>query len=264
MKKLPLWMMLIAALVFTGCSSDDDNGNNENNGNNGNNKDKEEYIISFNNLLSEKETSFLGKNGVEEGMYLKEDFQDTQSYIRFNHYYSEYGFGGGFTYTNTTNKTTPGYLNLSAITGTGKYEDTYLTIKTDNFTKARLTILNPAKYALKEMWITNSTYAYLAMKDGNDGYLNNTKFGVDGKEDTFLLTIKAYSDADSSIGHKEFYLADFRNGKSAIVNDWVRLDLSDLANTNYLEFELTSTDNNEYGMKTPAYFCIDGITIIEK
>ena len=38
--------------------------------------------------------------------------------LEFTHSYTpESGFAGGFTYTNKTDITTPGYTNLSAITG---------------------------------------------------------------------------------------------------------------------------------------------------
>ena len=33
----------------------------------------------------------------------------------------------------------------------------------------------------------------------------------------------------------------------------------------YITFEMSSTDNNDNGqMNTPSYFCLDGITLIEK
>ena len=67
------------------------------------------------------------------------------------------------------------------------------------------------------------------------------------------------------IGKIDFYLADYRNGKKEIVNTWQWFDWTPIANASYITFELSSTDNDpEQGMNTPAYFCLDGITLIEK
>jgi hypothetical protein len=48
-----------------------------------------------------------------------------------------------------------------------------------------------------------------------------------------------------------------------IINRWQRVDLSPLGNVNKIVFELTSTDNGEYGMNTPSYFCLDRLTIAQ-
>ena len=71
--------------------------------------------------------------------------------------------------------------------------------------------------------------------------------------------------AGTEIGRVDFYLADYRNKKTEIVNTWQWFDWSPIANASYITFELSSTDNNPKGeMNTPAYFCLDGITLIEK
>ena len=59
-------------------------------------------------------------------------------------------------------------------------------------------------------------------------------------------------------GTKEYYLADLRDAEKAyIINDWRYVDLSGLGKVAKLGFELSSTDNGDYGMNTPAYFCFD-------
>ena len=88
---------------------------------------------------------------------------------------------------------------------------------------------------------------------GGDPYAK--KFG---KGDWFLLTITGYDANDEVTGTKEFYLADLRDAKTAyIINDWRYVDLSGLGKVSKLGFELSSTDNGEWGMNTPAYFCFD-------
>ena len=60
------------------------------------------------------------------------------------------------------------------------------------------------------------------------------------------------------------YLADYRDGKTEVLNTWKWFDWTSIANAAYINFELSSTDIGEYGMNTPAYFCMDAITMIEK
>ena len=100
-------------------------------------------------------------------------------------------------------------------------------------------------------YITNSAYAYSSMLNG-DAYAK--KFG---KDDWFKLTITGYDAAGEVTGTKDFYLADLRDDKAYIINDWRYVDLSGLGKVSKLSFALSSSDNGDYGMNTPAYFCFD-------
>jgi hypothetical protein len=101
-------------------------------------------------------------------------------------------------------------------------------------------------------YITNSSYAHSSMSNG-DGFAK--KFG---KGDWFKLTITGYDANDVETGTKEYYLADLRDAdKAYIINDWRYVDLSGLGKVKKLGFELSSSDNGDYGMNTPAYFCFD-------
>ena len=261
MKKLSL-LLLVSVFAFCGCSDENDEVK-------GGDDDKKEAVISFEDLLTEENTTYVTDQGEVDttnpyGIY-KFRFKDSKSMAELNHYYWQGGsFGGGFTYTNTTDVQTPGYTNLSAITAKGKNGKVYLTAKTDKHTTAQITNLQTDKYNFKGAWITNCTYTYLAIKEGNDGYLNRPKFEAN---DWFKITATGYNEADKELGKVEFYLADYRNGKSEVVNTWKWFDWSSISNANYIKFELSSTDNDpdpEIGMYTPAYFCLDGITLIEK
>jgi hypothetical protein len=58
----------------------------------------------------------------------------------------------------------------------------------------------------------------------------------------------------------KFYLADFRdsdNNNDYIVDEWTMVDLTVLDTVDMIEMILTSSDAGEYGMNTPAYFCVD-------
>lgn len=95
-------------------------------------------------------------------------------------------------------------------------------------------------------YLTNNAYAANSMKNG-DAYAK--KFGAD---DWFKLTISGYK-GETATGTVDFYLA--KDGK--IVETWEYCDLSSLGEVDKLTFALSSTDNGDYGMNTPAYFCID-------
>jgi hypothetical protein len=101
-------------------------------------------------------------------------------------------------------------------------------------------------------YITNSAYAYTSMLNG-DGVAK--KFGLG---DWFKLTVTGYDADEEEIGSKEYYLADLRDAATAyIINDWRYVDLSGLGMVKTIGFELTSSDEGDYGMNTPAYFCFD-------
>ena len=116
-----------------------------------------------------------------------------------------------------------------------------------------ITVLNhEGGIVVPGFYITNSAYAYTSMLNG-DAY--SKKFG---KDDWFKLTIKGYDAEGAETGTKEYYLADLRDeAKAYIINDWRYVDLSGLGKVSKLSFALTSTDNGDWGMNTPAYFCFD-------
>ena len=249
MKKISLLLLLAVTLTFAGCS---------------NNDDKNDYVVSFENKLTTPESEFTTTDGtLASNGYYQTQFTDTYATLSFSHYYGDWGFGGGFTYTNKTDITTAGYSNISAITGKGKFGKVYITANTSSFTPATIINMNPEQYAFKGTWITNTTYAYLAIKDGNDNsspsYVHKFKAG-----DWFKLTAVGYDVNKQKIGSADFYLADFRDGKTKIVNDWEWFDLGTLNTASYITFDMSSTDNGDYGMNTPSYFCLDGITLAEK
>ena len=114
-----------------------------------------------------------------------------------------------------------------------------------------VTPLSDEPVVVPGFYITNSAYAYTSMKNG-DGFAK--KFA---KGDWFLLTITGYDADDKVTGTKEYYLADMREDMGYIIDDWRYVDLSGLGAVSKIGFELTSSDNGDYGMNTPAYFCFD-------
>jgi hypothetical protein len=189
----------------------------------------------------------------------------------FNNLYDDsfYVYWEGFAYSNTTDTTTEGYTNqYSAYPGSGAENSAvygvgyqpgfygYGTVPTITF---------PEETHIASASITNTTYAFLSMRDG-DGFAQ--KFGGDSGDDAdwFLLTITGKDAAGIVTGTVKFYLADYRfddNTLDYIVNDWTKVDLGGLGRVKRIEFALTSSDTDPdptIGMYTPSYFAIDNIT----
>ena len=103
-------------------------------------------------------------------------------------------------------------------------------------------------------YITNTAYAYTSMSQG-DSFAK--KFG---QGDWYKVTATGYDSTDAETGTAEFYLADLRSTDESehyIVNDWRYFDLSSLGIVKKVKFEMSSSDNGEWGMNTPSYFAMD-------
>jgi hypothetical protein len=174
----------------------------------------------------------------------------------------------GWAYSNVNDTTTDGWMNqYAAITGGGIRGGTIASGGTvtpganyavgSGATSAYgtpPTITLPVPTEVLSADITNTTYAYLSMLDGNDSPAKQF-----GPSDWFLLTISAYDANGQATGTPvNFYLA--QNG--TIVNDWENVPLTGLGdNVKTLQFDLTSSDNGEYGMNTPAYFALGDLSV---
>lgn len=199
--------------------------------------------------------SFLNGNDGNGG------FQDGNIFLS-NSFNAAWQAWSGWGISSMTDTLTPGYLNeFSAITGSGYNSTTYATAYVTDGSKLELQGA-AAGGLVQGFYITNTTYAYLSMRDG-DGFAK--KFGgLTGDDaDYLLLTIKKYKDGVLASDSVDFYLADFRfsdNSQDYIVKNWQYVDLTSLGNVDSLMFSMRSTDNSSFGMNTPAYFCMDDFT----
>ena len=217
------------------------------------------YTLSMS--LEKENTVYLGTDKSNpSGYYFRQDI--TVDPFILTHSFGDWGFGEGFTYTNSTDITTPGYTNLSAITGKGVKTNAYFTSNAGGIAygglAAEISFKDGKAYKAKECYVTNSTYAYLAIKDQNDGNGEYAMVKQWTKDDKFTLTITGYNGKDKTAS-VEFLLADGTN----IVNTWQKVDLSKLGTVTKIQFSLSSTDTGEWGLNTPAYFCLDQLTVTE-
>ena len=180
-------------------------------------------------------------------------------------YSEEYGSWDGFAASRMTDTVTPGWGNqYSAITGGGVDDDAYAVAFVGDFAVGPgiVTLMDaPEGRRVSGMYITNDTYTYYSMRDGDD-YAK--KFGGDDGTDPdwLLLDIIGIGPDGTETGRVAFYLADFRAENSAddyIVDDWTWVDLDSLGDISALSFTLSSSDNGDWGMNTPAYFALDNV-----
>ena len=179
-----------------------------------------------------------------------------------NDYNTDFMSWSGWAISNKTDKTTPGFMNqYSAITGKGVNGSRHYAVNYAFGNNNMILRGDAAGKPVSGMYITNSTYAYLSMKEG-DAFAKKFGGATGDDRDFFLLTIKAFSNGVPSIDSVNFYLADYRfkdNREDYIVDEWTWVNLSPLGSADSLSFTLTSSDMGRFGMNTPAFFCVDDV-----
>lgn len=218
---------------------------------------QQDQVITFENQISELDTFLNGSDGVGS-------FGDMW-WVLPNDYNEDFMSWTGWAISTKTDTETPGFNNqYSAITGSG-VDGSQAYAVSYHFVPNTM-MVNPdavdAAPILTGAYITNATYPYLSMRDG-DAFAK--KFGGASGDDPdfFLLTAYGYNFSGEVTDSVEFYLADYRfedNSQDYIVDEWTWVDLSALGFVQRVEFVLTSTDVGMFGVNTPTYFCIDNIT----
>ena len=211
---------------------------------------------------SDFETFSLNAESFLNGSDNNGGFSDGNIFLP-NDYNAMWDSWSGWAISNTTDVTTPGFMNqFSAITGGGFDNSTNYAV---GFASSPI-IMNLENAAVGEvvngLYITNATYTYLSMRDG-DQFAK--KFGGATGEDPdyYFLTFKAFLNGQLSADSVDFYLADFRATGTAddyIVNTWEFVDLTSLGAADSLQINVSSSDEGQFGINTPTYFCIDNVT----
>ena len=213
--------------------------------------------VTFEDLTLDPESFYNGSDAVG-------GFESSS--VEFNTFYDDTFFPTweGFAYSNTTDTTTPGFTNqYSAITGSGYDGSSNYGVGYTGFYEVVPVITFPEEVELDVVYITNTTYAFLAMRDGEPPA---KQFGGASGDDPdwYMLTITGKDATDTETGTVEFYLADFRfadNARDYIIDQWSAVDLSALGSVKKLEFYFDSSDTGDFGINTPTYFAIDNITM---
>lgn len=178
----------------------------------------------------------------------------TTKVATFNNSYNSAWFSwSGFACSAKKNTTTVGYANqysVSAGSGASNSKQFALAYGTATLLCDSNSYGN---FSIKSLMLTNSTYTFLDMKNGS----NYSKKFVAG--DWYKVTITGYLNGTKTTA-VDYYLADFRDGKTFLSNTWNKVDVSALGKVDKVTFSFDSSDKDPvYGMNTPAYCCIDNI-----
>jgi hypothetical protein len=227
----------------------------------------DDVIVSdFENLVLEPESYWNGADG--SGGF-------TSGLVQFNNSYNaDWGTWAGWAYSNTSDVTTPGFMNqFSTIAGSGfdtlssgggNYGVGYISSDWAAFQPIPLPVAfsDSLPHRVQGLYVTNSTYAALSMENGDDFA---KKFGGETGNDPDFLKLFIWGKKDGNeTDTVEFYLADFRfedNTQDYIVKTWQWVELSSLGKIDTLLFSISSSDIGDWGMNTPLYFNIDNLTI---
>lgn len=225
-------------------------------------------VSNFDSLkLSKKDTAYINYSmpGKDVGFF------DSLAY--FPCVYDTSGgynyWSRGFAYSNWTDSVKSGFTNqYSAKAAKGFAGSNNYVVAYGNYNIVRLKAPALGK-ALFGFYVTNSTYTYNSMRDG-DAFAK--KFNAKDK-DFFRLDVFGYYGGTLTKDSVSFYLSDFRNTdttKNYIVRDWQWVNLAKLGKVDSVMFRLQSSDNGTFGMNTPSYFCMDnfmtnetGLSIID-
>ncbi len=162
-------------------------------------------------------------------------------------------FSKGFAVSNVVNVDSAGFGNMYAtFAGKGADNSKKYLVSTDNSV-----IKLPNSIQLVSLAITNTTYAALSMKNGDQF----AKKFTSKDKDFFKVWVKGYS-AGKVKDSVSVYLADYQNSdesKNYIQKDWKTVDLSKFVAIDSLNFQLESTDMDGKWMNTPGYFTIDNL-----
>lgn len=224
-----LFSLAVFAIAITSCSTE---------------SDTKTTLVDFENVTLNSDSIWNGSD--KSGQFTT----GNSSFI--NKYNSDWMSWTGFASSAKTDTKTSGFTNqYSTIAGSGAAKSKKFAIAYSN---ASFTC-KPDKsgsYSIKSMMLTNSTYTYLDMLNGSN---YSKKFVAN---DWFKVELKGFWNKVST-GTTEYYLADYRNGKTFISKTWNKVDVSALGQVDSVAITFASSDNGEWGMNTPAYVCIDNI-----
>lgn len=133
---------------------------------------------------------------------------------------------------------------LTACWSTSETASTPLAERTLSITPA--VAVKDALIAPVSVMINNSSYAYYAMKEG-DNYARKFEEGDSFK----VIAHGILPDGKETV--TTFSLADGTN----ILDHWTQWDLTPLGEVTAIYFTMESSDSGAWGMNTPGYFCLD-------
>ncbi len=215
--------------------------------------------VTFEDLSLPTDSWWVGSDGISNGFSCNDAYFPTVWDTAFGGYWSS-----GFAYSNMTDSVTSGYLNMySAKAGSGYQNSENYAITYGDGWFLPGPIDHAHLYEPVEMYITNNTFAYNNIRDGD---AIGKKFGgVSGNDpDYFSVTFEGIHLGQTTGTAVTVYLADFRfedNSLDYILSEWTWVDLSPLGLVDSVIYSFESSDVGDFGINTPLYFCMDNFKV---
>ncbi len=171
----------------------------------------------------------------------------------------------GWSYTNETDNTTYDWNNcFSSAYGSGEnnsenYAVSFIGSDWMNNYEQIPSIISinkseiSSQIASMSMSVCLNANAYLYITN-DDFYQNNNHY--------LMMKISAVNSETGNSSSQNIYLADFRaeTTEPFAVNNWKTIDMTWAIDYDSLVFTFESSDSGDYGINTPAYFCLDNFT----
>ena len=213
----------------------------------------EAYVATFEETELAPESYWNGENpdDMDVGKF---SFLYSGSYIFSVNKHAETWWSGSA----LSNQTSTEFVGLKdqyrSAAGGGHNSDNYIVSYVTSFTPNYIEVTNRKEGDnLRGFYITNAAYTKNSVLNG-DGMCEPFVQG------DYLKLIIHGKHADKSVSTLEYYLADYRSENEAdhyCTDTWEWLDLSSLGAVTELTFDFEGTQNNEWGLLTPTYFCMD-------
>ncbi len=206
---------------------------------------------TFEGLLTQSETHWTGNTEQEMSEFYSGSF-------KFNNYYfPSYNSWGNFGYSNETSTS---YNSLDdqfhSTVGSGANNTETYGVVYVAYGNPEIELTNTQEgEQLTGCYFTNTAYAASSMEYGDAFAGDAFTYG-----DYLKLVINGYNSAGESTRSIDFYLADYRSENADehyILKDWKWVDLSVFGAVQKLTFRISGSRNNDYGLLTPGYVCID-------
>jgi len=215
---------------------------------------QQSQVFNFDQLIM-PDTGFW--NGADTSNY-KNYYGD--DIISFENFYNQtYDSWSGFSFCNWTDSITEGYTNQwSTFAGHAASGNNFglayiqADWETGTYEPVPINMSFSAPVIIDSLKLTNNTYSGKATRDGD---MFHNAYTTD---DYYFVRIIGYFN-DLATDSVDFYLADFTNDENIVVQNWKNVDLSTLDTVTSIKYSVFSSDEGDYGINTPTYFCIDDI-----
>lgn len=263
-------MILIGIIATVSCTKDDPDTT----------KDKEDvtqneddniYKITFEDVSDEY---LAGPSAYGENLYSTYSGENPSRYTGYTDektglffYISNDYYSGGIAISDWNDKETEGFTNQCSVYygdsgmkngGNGNSSKFAVGFFTTFGENCWMQFENDAEYKIKEIYINNSTYATISMQKG-DGFAQAHSYEL---QSWLKVIMTGYDKDGNETGKAECMLSDFRKENSpGIITDWQCVNLEGLGTVNKIVFTMDGSDKMGEWLNTPAYFCMDDISI---